>query len=67
MGKQIKWGCIQPLTGGMYIHIMGMPNDLELQGDINKEYAKIGQNVLVRTAQFIKNRPVKIQSLQLCV
>lgn len=36
-----------------WLHIMGMPHDFELQGDINKEYAKIGQNVPVRTAQFI--------------
>ena len=36
-----------------WLHIMGLPHDFELQGDVNNEYAKIGQNVPVRTAQFI--------------
>ena len=36
-----------------WLHMMGMPHDFELQGDINVDYPKIGQNVPVRTAQFI--------------
>ena len=35
------------------LHLMGMPHDYELQGNVNKEYAKIGQNVPVRTAYWI--------------
>ena len=38
---------------------MGMPHDFELQGDINKEYPKIGQNVPVKTAKFIVEEMLK--------
>ena len=41
------------------LHLMGMPHDFELQGDINKEYPKIGQNVPVRTAQWIVSQACK--------
>lgn len=36
-----------------YLHLMGMPIDYELPGDIQTNYAKIGQNVPARTAQWI--------------
>ena len=36
-----------------HLHLMGMPHDFILYGDINKEYPKIGQNVPVKTAKFI--------------
>ena len=36
-----------------YLHLMGMPVDYELPGDIHSNYAKIGQNVPARTAQWI--------------
>ena len=32
---------------------MGMPYDFEMYGDINRVFPKIGQNVPVRTAQFV--------------
>ena len=35
------------------LHLMGHPYDYELQGDILREYPKIGQNVPVRTAYWI--------------
>ena len=35
------------------LHLMGMPDDFELQGDFQKEYRKIGQNVPMRTAYWI--------------
>ena len=41
------------------LHLMGMPHDFELQGDINKEYPKIGQNVPVKTAKFIVEEMLK--------
>ena len=41
------------------LHLMGMPMDFELQGDINKEYPKIGQNVPVKTAKFIVSEMLK--------
>lgn len=41
------------------LHLMGMPHDFELQGDINKEYPKIGQNVPVRTAFWIVSQALK--------
>lgn len=37
-----------------------MPHDYELAGDINKNYAKIGQNVPARTAQWIISEAVRI-------
>ena len=41
------------------LHLMGMPFDFELQGDVNKEYPKIGQNVPARTAKWIVSQCVK--------
>jgi hypothetical protein len=32
---------------------MGLPEDFILYGDINRTYAKIGQNVPVNTAKYI--------------
>lgn len=43
-----------------FLHLMGMPNDYELPGDINSNYAKIGQNVPARTAQWIVSEAVRI-------
>jgi site-specific DNA-cytosine methylase len=43
-----------------YLHLMGMPVDYELPGDINCNYAKIGQNVPSRTAQWIVSEAVRI-------
>ena len=43
-----------------YLHMMGMPNDFVLYGDINDNYSKIGQNVPVRTAQFIVSEVIKL-------
>ena len=42
------------------LHLMGMPNDYELPGDINSNYAKIGQNVPARTAKWIASEAVRI-------
>lgn len=43
-----------------HLHLMGMPDDYELPGDINANYAKIGQNVPARTAQWIVSEAVRI-------
>ena len=43
-----------------YLHLMGMPIDYELPGSINSNYAKIGQNVPARTAQWIISEAVRI-------
>ena len=43
-----------------YLHLMGMPNDYELPGSINSNYAKIGQNVPARTAQWIVSEALRI-------
>lgn len=43
-----------------YLHMMGMPHDFILYGDIEANYAKIGQNVPARTVQFIVSEAVKI-------
>ena len=43
-----------------YLHMMGMPHDFILYGDINDNYAKIGQNVPTRTAQFIVSEVLKL-------
>lgn len=43
-----------------YLHLMGMPNDYELPGSINSNYAKIGQNVPARTAQWIISEAVRV-------
>ena len=45
-----------------YLHMMGMPHDFILYGDINDNYAKIGQNVPARTAQFIVSEVLKLLS-----
>ncbi len=41
------------------MHLMGLPNDFKIYGDPNKGYAQIGQNVPVRTAQFIVNEALQ--------
>ena len=43
-----------------YLHLMGMPIDYELCGNINTNYAKIGQNVPARTAQWIISEAARI-------
>ena len=43
-----------------YLYLMGMPNDYELQGSIKDNYPKIGQNVPVRTAQWIISEAARI-------
>lgn len=43
-----------------YLHLMGMPIDYELPGNVNTNYAKIGQNVPARTAQWIVSEAVRI-------
>lgn len=43
-----------------YLHLMGMPNDYELHGNISSNYAKIGQNVPARTAQWIVSEAARI-------
>ena len=41
------------------LHLMGLPNDFEMQGDKYRAYAQIGQNVPVRTAFFIVSEALK--------
>lgn len=41
------------LTVREWLHLMGLPEDFILYGDINRTYAKIGQNVPVNTAKYI--------------
>ena len=36
-----------------------MPHDFEMYGDINREFAKIGQNVPSRTAFWIVSQAIK--------
>jgi site-specific DNA-cytosine methylase len=43
-----------------FLHLMGMPYDYELHGDINLNYPKIGQNVPARTAQWIVSEAARI-------
>ena len=43
-----------------YLHLMGMPSDYELPGNIQTNYAKIGQNVPARTAQWIISEAKRI-------
>lgn len=43
-----------------YLHLMGMPVDYELYGNIDSNYAKIGQNVPARTAQWIISEAKRI-------
>lgn len=42
------------------LHLMGMPNDYELHGAVNSNYAKIGQNVPARTAKWIASEAVRL-------
>lgn len=41
------------------LHFMGMPHDFELQGNVLKNYNKIGQNVPVKTGEFIVSQIIK--------
>jgi len=41
------------------LHLMGHPFDYELQGDLLREYPKIGQNVPVRTAYWIVSEALR--------
>jgi len=41
------------------LHLMGHPHDYELQGNPYTEYAKIGQNVPVRTAYWIVSEALR--------
>lgn len=43
-----------------YLHLMGMPDDYELIGNVDANYAKIGQNVPARTAQWIISEAIRI-------
>ena len=43
-----------------WLHMMGHPHDFEMYGDINVNYAQIGQNVPVRTAQWIVSEAVRL-------
>ena len=43
-----------------WLHMMGHPHDFEMYGDINANYAQIGQNVPVRTAQWIVSEAVRL-------
>ena len=43
-----------------YLHFMGMPFDFELYGNITNNYAKIGQNVPVKTAKFIISELINV-------
>ena len=42
------------------LHLMGMPSDFELQGTLQDNYPKIGQNVPVKTARFIISQVVNV-------
>lgn len=43
-----------------WLTTMGMPYDFNMYGDLTKVFAKIGQNVPARTAEFITGEAVKI-------
>ena len=47
------------LTTRECLHLMGHPFDYELQGNILREYPKIGQNVPVRTAYWIVSESLR--------
>jgi len=47
------------LTTRECLHLMGHPHDYELQGNILREYPKIGQNVPVRTAYWIVSEALR--------
>lgn len=53
MQSQLHWKEERLLTIRENLWLMGMPNDFDLQGNVFGEYAKIGQNVPVKTAEFI--------------
>ena len=42
---------------------MGMPHDFELHGDIACNYKKIGQNVPVKTAEWIVKECLRVLTL----
>ena len=48
------------LTVREALHLMGLPHDFELYGDINLNAPKIGQNVPVNTAKFIVSEAAKV-------
>lgn len=57
-------GCLHPIEDRLFsprelLHFMGHPFDFELQGNPNKVYAQIGQNVPVRTAYWIVSEAMK--------
>lgn len=74
LGPNDKVGSIQFKSMQSYIHpkydrhytirealfLMGMPNDFELYGTLKDNFPKIGQNVPVRTAQFIISQVVNV-------
>jgi len=41
------------------MHLMGLPHEFEMQGEPLKTYAQIGQNVPVRTAQWIVSEALR--------
>lgn len=68
MFKMIQ-GVIHPhedrlLTIRELLHLMGHPDDYELQGNVLKEYPKIGQNVPVRTAYWIVSEAIRAYSIR---
>lgn len=74
LGPNDKVGSIQYKSMQSYLHpkfdrhytirealfLMGMPNDFELYGTLKANFPKIGQNVPVRTAQFIISQVVNV-------
>lgn len=45
------------------LHLMGMPHDFELHGNIASNYMKIGQNVPVKTAEWIVKECLRVLPL----
>ena len=45
------------------LHLMGMPHDFELHGDIASNHMKIGQNVPVKTAEWIVKECLRVLPL----
>ena len=74
LGPDDKVGSIQFKSMQSYLHpkydrhytirealfLIGMPNDFELYGTLKANFPKIGQNVPVRTAQFIISQAVNV-------
>lgn len=57
--------CLHPfenriLTVRECLHLMGMPMDFELQGVYKNNFKKIGQNVPVKTAQYMVEESIRI-------